>query len=167
MLADVFPGARLLEAGVGSGALSMALLRAGAVVTGYERREDFCARARANVERFCGSEALDRYRTEVRDVYEGIDETGLDRVVLDLPEPWQVVPHVTPALRPGGILLAYTPSIIQVQRLSQALDDSPFDLHETVEVLHRGWHVEGDAVRPNHRMVAHTGFLTVSRLTGL
>jgi tRNA (adenine57-N1/adenine58-N1)-methyltransferase len=165
MLADIFPGARVLEAGIGSGALSMALLRAGAVVSGYERREDFCARARANVERFCGSEALERYRTEVRDVYEGIDEVGLDRVVLDLPEPWQVVPHASPALRPGGILLAYTPSIVQVQRLRRALDDSPFDLHETVEILQRGWHVEGDAVRPNHRMVAHTGFLTVSRLT--
>ena len=165
MLADIFGGARVLEAGIGSGALSMALLRAGAVVSGYERREDFCARARANVERFCGPEALDRYRTEVRDVYEGIDETGLDRVVLDLPEPWQVVPHAGSALRPGGILLAYTPSIVQVQRLRQALEDSPFDLHETVEILQRGWHVEGDAVRPNHRMVAHTGFLTVSRLT--
>ncbi|MYG99784.1 MAG: tRNA (adenine-N1)-methyltransferase [Acidimicrobiaceae bacterium] len=164
MLADILPGARVLEAGIGSGALSMALLRAGAVVTGYERREDFCARARANVERFCGAEALERYRTEVRDVYEGIDETGLDRVVLDLPEPWQVVPHASVALRPGGILLAYTPSIMQVQRLRRALDDSAFDLHETVEVLQRGWHVEGEAVRPNHRMVAHTGFLTVSRL---
>ena len=165
MLADIFAGARVLEAGIGSGALSMALLRAGALVTGYERREDFCARARANVERFCGPEALERYRTEVRDVYEGIDETGLDRVVLDLPEPWQVVPHARSSLRSGGILLAYTPSIVQVQRLRQALDDSPFDLHETVEVLQRGWHVKGDAVRPNHRMVAHTGFLTVSRLT--
>ena len=167
VLADIFPGARVLEAGVGSGALSMALLRAGAVVSGYERREDFCARARANVERFCGPEAMDRYCTEVRDVYEGIDETGLDRVVLDLPEPWRVVPHAASALRGGGILLAYTPSIVQAQRLRRALDDSPFDLHDTVEVLHRGWHVEGDAVRPNHRMVAHTGFLTVSRLTGL
>ena len=165
MLADIFAGARVLEAGVGSGALSMALLRAGAAVTGYERREDFCARARANVERFCGPGALERYRTEVRDVYEGIDETGLDRVVLDLPEPWQVVGHASVALRPGGILLAYTPSIVQVQRLRRALDDSPFGLHETVEVLQRGWHVEGDAVRPNHRMVAHTGFLTTSRLT--
>ena len=165
MLADIFAGARVLEAGIGSGALSMALLRAGALVTGYERREDFCARAKANVERFCGPEALERYRTEVRDVYEGIDETGLDRVVLDLPEPWQVVPHARSSLRSGGILLAYTPSIVQAQRLRQALDDSPFDLHETVEVLQRGWHLEGDAVRPNHRMVAHTGFLTVSRLT--
>ena len=167
ILADIFPGARVLEAGVGSGALSMALLRAGAVVSGYERREDFCARARANVERFCGPEAMDRYRTELRDVYEGIDEIGLDRVVLDLPEPWRVVPHAASALRPGGILLAYTPSAVQVQRLRQALDDSPFDLHETVEILQRGWHVDQDAVRPNHRMVAHTGFLTVSRLTEL
>ena len=165
MLADIHPGARVLEAGIGSGALSMSLLRAGAVVSGYERREDFCARARANVERFCGPEALDRYRTEVRDVYDGIDETGLDRVVLDLPEPWRVVAGAEGALRTGGILLAYVPSIIQVQRLRQALDDSSFGLHDTIEVLHRGWHVEGDAVRPNHRMVAHTGFLTVSRLT--
>ena len=167
VLADIFAGARVLEAGVGSGALSMALLRAGAVVSGYELREDFCARARANVERFCGSEVLNRYRTELRDVYDGIDEIGLDRVVLDLPEPWRVVPHAASALRPGGILLAFTPSIVQVQRLRQALDDSPFDLSETVEVLQRGWHVEGDAVRPNHRMVAHTGFLTVSRLIEL
>ena len=165
MLADIFGGARVLEAGVGSGALSMALLRAGAVVTGYELREDFCKRARANVERFCVAEALERYHTQLRDVYEGIDETGLDRIVLDLPEPWQVVAHAAGALRPGGILLSYTPSTTQVQRLRQALEDSPFDLHDTVEVLQRGWHVEGAAVRPNHRMVAHTGFLTVSRLT--
>ena len=165
VLADIFPGARVLETGIGSGGLSMWLLRAGAVVSGYERREDFCARARANVERFCGSGALERYRTEVRDVYEGIDETDLDRVVLDLPEPWRVVRHAAVALRSGGILVAYTPSIAQVQRLRQALEDSPFGLHDTVEVLHRGWHVDGDAVRPNHRMVAHTGFLTVSRLT--
>ena len=164
MRADIFAGARLLEAGVGSGALSMALLRAGAEVVGYELREDFCARARANVARFCGPEALDRYHTELRDVYDGIDETGLDRVVLDLAEPWRAVGPATSALRPGGILLAYTPSAIQVSRLREALDDSPFGLHDTVEVIQRGWHVDGAAVRPNHRMVAHTGFLTTSRL---
>ena len=119
VLADIFPGARVLEAGVGSGALSMSLLRAGAVVYGYERREDFLDRARANVERFCGPEALERYRTEIRDVYERIDETDLDRMVLDLPEPWQpwqVVAGAARALRTGGILLAYTPSIVQVQK---------------------------------------------------
>ena len=165
MLADIFSGARVLEAGVGSGALSMALLRAGAEVVGYELREDFLARARANVARFGGAEALGRYRTQIRDVYEGIDETGLDRVVLDLAEPWRVVKPAAGALRPGGILLAYTPSAIQVSRLREALEDSPFALHDTVEVLQRGWHVEGAAVRPNHRMVGHTGFLTTSRLT--
>ncbi len=163
--ADIFPGARVLEAGVGSGALSAALLRAGAHVIGYEVREDFCARARANVERFCGAEALARYHTEVCDVYDGIDESGLDRVLLDLPEPWRAVGPAAAALRPGGILLAFTPSIIQVSRLRESLQDSPFALHDTVEILQRGWHVEGAAVRPNHRMVAHTGFLTTSRLT--
>ncbi len=162
--ADIYPGARVLEAGTGSGALSMALLRAGAVVTGYERREDFLAIARANVARFCGSEALQRYHTEVRDIYEGIDESALDRVVLDLPEPWRVVAHSAKALRSGGIFLAYTPSITQVKHLREALEDSPFELHSTVEVLMRGWHVSGEAVRPDHRMVAHTGFLTTSRL---
>ena len=162
--ADIFSGARVLEAGVGSGALSMTLLRAGAVVTGYERREDFCARARANVERFCGSEAMNRYSTRIRDVYDGIDETGLDRVLLDLPEPQRVVAAAAAALRPGGVFCAYTPSVVQVCKLREALDDSPFGLHETVEVLQRGWHVVGAAVRPDHRMVAHTGFLTTSRL---
>ena len=164
MHADVFNGARVLEAGVGSGALSMALLRVGAVVTGYERREDFCSRARANVERFCDSECVSRYRTHVRDVYEGIDETDLDRVLLDLPEPWRVVTAAVAALRPGGILCSYTPSIVQVSKLREALDDSPFGLYETVEVMQRGWHVAGSSVRPDHRMVAHTGFLTTSRL---
>ena len=162
--ADIFRGARVLEAGVGSGALSMSLLRAGAVVTGYERREDFCKLARSNVERFCGVKALQRFRTEVRDVYDGIDETGLDRVMLDLPEPWQAVAPAAASLRLGGILCAYTPSIIQVSRLRQALDDSPFGMHETFEVMPRSWHVAGAAVRPDHRMVAHTGFLTTSRL---
>ncbi len=164
MRADIFAGARVLEAGVGSGALSMVLLRAGAEVIGYERRQDFCDRARANVERFCGPKTLERYHTEVRDVYDGIDETGLDRVVLDLPEPWQAVGPAAAALRPGGVLCAYTPSVMQVSQLHEALDESSFGLTETVEVLQRGWHVSGAAVRPNHRMVAHTGFLTTSRL---
>ncbi len=162
-LADVFPGARVLESGVGSGALSMTLLRAGADVVGYELREDFAARARANVERFVGPAAASRYRIEVRNCYEGIDETGLDRLVLDLPEPWQAVKAAEGALRPGGILVAYTPSVVQVAQLREALDTAGFALAETIEVLHRGWHVEGVAVRPDHRMVAHTGFLTSAR----
>ena len=164
ILADIFPGARVLESGLGSGALSTGMLRAGAEITGYEIRDDFEEKARENVGRFLGTDALDRYATQVRDVYEGIDERDLDRVVLDLPEPWQVVPHAEKALRRGGIFLAYTPSIIQVSQLHEALEASHFGFAETTEVLNRGWHVQGNAVRPDHRMVAHTGFLTHARL---
>ncbi len=164
LMADVFPGARVLEAGVGSGALSMTLLRAGARVVGYELRPDFAQRAVANVEAFLGPEALARYRVECKDVYEGIDETDLDRVVLDVPEPWHVVHHADGALRPGGILVAYLPSITQVSQLRTALAANRFAMAETVEVLMRSWHVEGQAVRPEHRMVAHTGFLSSARL---
>jgi tRNA (adenine57-N1/adenine58-N1)-methyltransferase catalytic subunit len=162
MLADVFPGARVLESGVGSGALSMTLVRAGADVTGYELREDFAAKAMENVRAFLG--AQDRYRVEVRDVYDGIDETGLDRVVLDLPEPWRVVKAAEGALHPGGILVAYLPTIGQVSQLRAALDESRFAMAETLEVLQRTWHVQGVSVRPDHRMVGHTGFLTHARL---
>jgi tRNA (adenine57-N1/adenine58-N1)-methyltransferase len=166
MLADIFPGAKVLESGIGSGALSMTLLRAGADVTGYELRDDFAVRAQENVAAFLGDEALERYHVEQRDCYEGIDGRGFDRVVLDLPEPWQVVKHAETALLPGGILVAYTPSIMQVAQLREALAESRFKLPETVEVLNRTWHVEGQAVRPDHRMVAHTGFLTHARLLG-
>jgi tRNA (adenine57-N1/adenine58-N1)-methyltransferase len=164
--ADIFPGARVLESGVGSGALSMGMLRAGADIVGYELREDFASRAVKNVTGFLGEEVLPRYRVEIRDCYEGIEETGLDRVVLDLPEPWQVVKHAERALHPGGILLAYTPQITQAAQLRETLEASAFGMAETIEVLHRGWHIEGQSVRPDHRMVAHTGFLTHARLLG-
>jgi len=141
----------------------MAVLRMGATVLGYELRSDFARRAWRNAERFLGSEALQRYRIEERDCYAGIDATGLDRVLLDLPEPWQVVPHAAGRLSPGGILLAYTPSVMQVQRLRASLEAGPWALTETREILQRGWYVCDEAVRPDHRMVAHTGFLTVSR----
>ena len=166
ILADIFPGAHVLEAGVGSGALSMALLRAGAEVTGYELREDFANRARANVAAFVDEDAFARYRVFVRDVYDGIDETGLDRIILDLPEPWRAVKQAAGALRPGGILVSYLPTIIQVAQLREVLPGHGFGLAETIEVLQRSWHVEGTSVRPDHRMVAHTGFLTAARLLG-
>jgi tRNA (adenine57-N1/adenine58-N1)-methyltransferase len=165
MLADVFPGARVLESGVGSGALTMALLRAvGSIghVLGYEIRDDFADRARRNVEGFLGGDQS--LTIEVRDVYEGIDGENLDRVLLDLPEPWRVVKHAEAALAPGGIFVAYLPTIGQVARLREELAGSAFGMAETVEVLQRGWHVEGQSVRPDHRMVAHTGFLTSARL---
>jgi tRNA (adenine57-N1/adenine58-N1)-methyltransferase len=165
VLADVFPGARILESGVGSGALTMALLRAigpTGHVTGYEIREDFANRARLNVEGFLGPDVpLD---IEIRDIYEGIAIDDLDRILLDLPEPWRVVKHAEQALHPGGILLAYLPTIGQVARLREELVESGFGMCETLEVLHRTWHVDGQSVRPDHRMVAHTGFLTHARL---
>jgi tRNA (adenine57-N1/adenine58-N1)-methyltransferase len=164
MLADVYPGARVFESGLGSGALSMTLLRAGAEVTGYEIRPDFAARAKANVTGFLGPDVLERYRIEVRDVYDGLDQAGFDRAILDLPEPWRVVKDLEGAMRPGGILVCYLPTIGQVSILRDCLDRSGFGMAETVEVLQRSWHVEGQSVRPDHRMVAHTGFLTSARL---
>ncbi len=169
-LTDVYPGARVFETGVGSGALSMALLRAGATVVGYEVREDFARRAHANVARFLGPAVLDRYRIETADSYAGVDPAHLpggevDRAVLDLPEPWQVVPHLEAVLVPGGVLCAYTPSVVQVAQVRDVLAKGPWVEVKTLEVLHRTWHVEGVAVRPDHRMVAHTAFLTFARRT--
>ena len=161
MAADIGPGQRVLEAGVGSGALSMAVLRAGAAVVGYEIREDFANQARRNVAALLGADV--DYRVEIRDVTAGIAEPPLDRVLLDLPEPWRVLPHAVGALRPGGILLAYLPTINQTAQLRAALAEGPWGLAETVEMLRRTWHVEARSVRPDHRMVGHTGFLTTAR----
>ena len=138
----------------------MAMLRAGADVLGYEIRADFAERAVANVTTWLGTS---RYRVELRDIYEGIDASGLDRIVLDLPEPWRVIPHALGALRPGGVFAAYLPTINQTATLRNALARAPFALAETAEVLRRTWHIETRSVRPDHRMVAHTGFLTSAR----
>jgi tRNA (adenine57-N1/adenine58-N1)-methyltransferase len=167
LLGDIGPGMRVFESGIGSGALSMTMLRYGAEIVGYELREDFANRARANVRSFLGAAALDRYRVEIADSYAGIDPGAgpFDRVVLDLPEPWQVVPHAEGVLRAGGLLVAYTPSILQAARVRDELRGRWIDAR-TLEVLHRGWHVEGQAVRPDHRMVAHTGFLSIARFLG-
>ena len=176
MLADVGPAMSVFETGVGSGALSSTLLRAGALVTGYELREDFAERAKRNVESIAGADALCRYDVQLRDAYEAVDpprhgvrpngdaEAQYDRAVLDIPEPWQVTEHLPGRLRLGGILVAYNPSVTQVQQLRRTLDAGPWAFVETIEVLHRSWHVQGASVRPDHRMVAHTGFLTHARL---
>ncbi len=168
LLADIAPGVRVFESGIGSGALSMTMLRAGAEIVGYELREDFANRATANVRSFLGADALDRYHVKIADSYDGIDpdDGPFDRVVLDLPEPWRVIAHAEQVLRPGGILLAYTPSITQAAKVREALRGRWID-GRTIEVLHRGWHIDGAAVRPDHRMVAHTGFLSVSRFLGV
>jgi len=165
MMADIYPGAKVFESGLGSGALSMTMLRYGAIIDGYEIREDFANRAQTNVREFLGADSLSRYRVSVKDVYAGIDEVGFDRMVLDLPEPWQVVPHAENSLRRGAILVAYSPSITQAVKTRETLGEGWLD-HRTLEVLHRTWHIEGTSVRPDHRMVAHTGFLTSARFVG-
>ncbi len=169
MMADIGPGMRVFESGVGSGALSTAMLRAGADIVGYELREDFAARAAKNVARFLGPEALGRYDIHLRNAYDAVDHDGFDRMVLDLPEPWRVVPHAPETLRSGGLLVSYSPSITQVMQTCTALDTAGFAEVTTTEVLHRTWHIDGgdiggSSVRPDHRMVAHTGFLTQARL---
>ena len=123
MLADIGPGTRVFESGVGSGALSMTMLRWGAEIVGYEIREDFANRARSNVRSFLGADALTRYDVRAASSYDGIDPADgpFDRVVLDLPEPWQVVPHTELVLRAGGILVAYTPSITQAAQTREQL----------------------------------------------
>jgi tRNA (adenine57-N1/adenine58-N1)-methyltransferase catalytic subunit len=171
MWADVYPGARVFEAGVGSGALTMALLRAvgdwGCVVS-YEIREDFAATATKNIERFMGK--VSNHFLQIRDAYEGI-EIGegvspwmFDRVILDLPEPWRVVPHAARALRSGGLYLSYVPTVPQVMQTVQALEQSRvFSMVQNFETLLRTWNIKGRSVRPDHRMVAHSGFITVAR----
>ena len=165
MMADIYPGAKVFESGLGSGALSMTMLRYGAIIDGYEIREDFANRAQTNVREFLGAESLTRYRVAIKDAYAGIEEVGFDRMVLDLPEPWQVVPHAEKSLRKGAILVAYSPSITQAVKTRESLGEGWLD-HRTLEVLHRTWHIEGTSVRPDHRMVAHTGFLTSARFVG-
>lgn len=165
MAADIFPGCRVLESGVGSGALSATLVRAGANVLGYEMREDFANRAKKNVKNLLGEAALERYTVQVRDVYEGVDATTVDRVLLDLPEPWRVVELVEDILVSGGVFLAYTPSILQAAQLNQSLVEQGYRMCETIEIMQRGWHIKAQAVRPDHRMVGHTGFLTFGRKT--
>lgn len=171
MWADIYPGARVFEAGVGSGALTMALLRAvgdrGCVVS-YEMREDFAATATKNIERFMGK--APNHFLQIRNAYEGI-EIGegasswmFDRVVLDLPEPWRVVPHAARALRSGGLYLSYVPTVPQVMQTVQALEQSQvFTMVQNFETLLRTWNIKGRSVRPDHRMVAHSGFITVAR----
>ena len=166
--ADIYPGAKVMEAGVGSGALTIALLRAvgptGSVVS-YDVREDFMERARTNIADFLGETS----NLEIRSgsVYDGIGPEVFDRAVLDLAEPWHTFEHLTGgALRPGGILSVYLPTILQVSTATEALKSSSrWTSIRTLENLTRTWHVEGQSVRPDHRMIAHTGFLTFARLT--
>ncbi len=164
--ADVYPGCRVLEAGTGSGALTLALLRAvgpeGRVIT-YEQRDEFARRALANIHMRMGE--VTNLTVRLGPVEEGVgDEEPVDRVVLDLPEPWKLTEAIARVLRPGGILLSYVPTIIQSHQTTEALHrERAWALVETFETLVRPWNIDGTSVRPFHRMVAHTGFITVAR----
>lgn len=164
--ADIHPGARVLEAGTGSGALTIALCRAvgpdGRVVS-YELRDEHRRRAVENVEGFFGKipDVLELREGDVAEIA-GTAER-FDRAVLDLPEPWGPLGALHEVLEPGGVLCAYLPTTIQVQQLVLALPAHRFLHVETFETMRRGWHVAERSVRPDHRMIGHTGFLTIAR----
>jgi tRNA (adenine57-N1/adenine58-N1)-methyltransferase catalytic subunit len=169
-LADVFPGATVVEAGVGSGALSLWLLRAigpeGRLLS-FERRQEFADIARANVAAFLGA-APDHWSIGIGDLAEtlpdAVEPGTVDRVVLDMLAPWECLPAVSDALRPGGVLICYVATVTQLSRVAEAIRSTGLYTHpDPVETLVRGWHVEGLAVRPDHRMVGHTGFLVTAR----
>lgn len=165
-LADIRPGCVVVEAGAGSGALTLALLHAvgpdGRVIS-FERRDDHAAIAAQNVARFFG-ETPKNWTLTVSDAADGFGEFTPHRVILDMLEPWQIVPQAAEALSPGGIVLGYMPGVPQVMRFTDALwADGRFAQVNTSETLVRGWDIDGLAVRPAHRMVAHTAFLTVAR----
>lgn len=170
MQADIFPGATVVEAGVGSGALSLALLRAigddGRLVS-FERREDFAEVAKANVETFFGTDP-DTWDVIVGDLAEELPHQfgpgTVDRVVLDMLAPWECMDVVADALTPGGVVLCYIATATQLSRVAEYIRGTGlFTEPDASETMVRGWHVEGLAVRPDHRMVAHTGFLLTAR----
>lgn len=168
--ADIFPGATVVEAGVGSGALSLWLLRAigpaGRLVS-FERREEFAEVAQANVETFFG-EYPETWSVRVGDLAvelpEALAPASVDRVVLDMLAPWECLDVVADALTPGGVVICYVATATQLSRVAEYLRGTGlFTEPESSETMVRGWHVEGLAVRPDHRMVAHTGFLITAR----
>lgn len=166
MMADIFPGARVVEAGAGSGALACSLLRAvgdDGCLTSFERREDFAEVARRNVERFFGG-PHPAWRLVVGELAGNLVERGVDAAVLDMLAPWEVLATVADALAPGAVLCSYVATTPQLGRTVEGLRESGrFAEPAASESLLRTWHVDGLAVRPDHRMVGHTGFLVTAR----
>jgi tRNA (adenine57-N1/adenine58-N1)-methyltransferase catalytic subunit len=167
VFADIFAGARVLEAGTGSAALTIALYGAvgpGGRVVSYEVRPEHRDRAVANIVEYHGAipDWVDLREGDLREVA----DTGerFDRAVLDLPQPWDMLPVLARVLEPGGVLCCYLPTTVQVQQVVLAFEPAGFHHVETLETLQRSWHVTDRSVRPDHRMVGHTGFLTVARL---
>ena len=165
-MADIFPGAIVVEAGVGSGALTCSLLRAvgpAGSVTSYERREEFADVARKNVDAFFAG-AHPRWRLTIADLAEDLSEHEVDRIILDMLAPWECLPRVSDALAPGGLVCAYVATTTQLSRFTETVRaQGGFTDPEAWESMVRGWHVEGLAVRPQHKMNGHTGFLVTAR----
>jgi tRNA (adenine57-N1/adenine58-N1)-methyltransferase catalytic subunit len=164
---DAFPGAKIVEVGAGPGALTIALLRAigptGTLLT-VEMRADFCTMSRENVRHFFGAET--NWLLVRGDAYMGIPIRNADRFFVDVPEPWRVAPIAATILRPGGVFVGYVPTVVQVKALVDELrTHQRFAAIEVMENLLRFWHVKDLSVRPEHRMVAHTGFIVVARVT--
>ena len=163
-LGDIFPGATVIESGLGSGSLTLALLRAvghTGQVTTYEINESVIPKALNNIGKILPN--AENLHVKQGDIYLDLTERDVDRVVLDVPEPWNSVPGVGDALVLGGILISFSPTILQVHQLVLTLqNDGRFQRIETTETLLRPWHVTEQSVRPEHRMVAHSGFLTTA-----
>lgn len=164
--ADIFPGARVLEAGVGSGALTLSLLRAvgpNGSVHSVERREEFAANATSNIENYFGTRPSN-WSLAIGSVQEQVFTQEFDRVILDMLAPWECVEMAAKVLRPGGVFMAYVATTTQLSATAEALkEDGHFTEPESFESMVRGWHHEGLAVRPQQRMIGHTGFLIFSR----
>ena len=163
--ADLQPGARVVEGGLGSGALATAILRAvgeSGELTTYELRQEPTNLARKNIRALIHE--ADNHTVRIENIYEGIQEANLDNIILDVPEPWLVVEHAEHALRSGGHFAAYVPTALQMQQVVMALESTyRFALIESLEVILRNWHVTGRSIRPDHKMIGHTGFLVFAR----
>lgn len=160
----IMPGFEILEVGLGSGALAIALLLAagerGRLVS-VDMRWEHAARGIRNVQRFFGNRPID-HRIVIGDAAACLrGSERFDASVIDTAEPWRALEAITPLLRPGAFVACFSPSTVQVSETGAAMESLGYGMIETVEVLERGWHIKGKAVRPEHRMVGHTAFVTV------
>lgn len=161
---DICPGARVVEIGVGPGATTMALLRAVGPqghVTSYEARQDFFDMAQANVREFLG--AAENWTLKLANAFDGIEERNVDRMIIDIAEPWTLLDIIAPVLRPGAVLTIYVPTVMQVKQFVDQARLKGFGAVQSMETLVRFWHVKGLSIRPEHRMIGHTGFIVIAR----